>query len=239
MKPNFTKLSIRSLDTGTKLFIELTHNNALKEIKTNPVFLEVKKIQAIFAPLVPKEHYTGMSQSLKALNKEIRTDIQNIRMLVSGIAGVYSGTPKASAAQTVLNAIKKGGKLHGGKADDVHSRITTIMNELSKPEAQAALTTLELTATFDALAEKKKRYDAGLVERLDKKSEISQTENATTVRPRLESALKDYLALVTAMRKVQGWQDLYADLNEVVKRMKRSVKENKELDEIAPETPEP
>ncbi|MDO5522901.1 MAG: DUF6261 family protein [Bacteroidia bacterium] len=239
MKPNLGKLSLRSLDTGTRLIIELTRNNAQESAKTNPVFLEVENQHNIFAPLVPKEHYTGMSQTLKELRNEIKSDIRNIKKLATATVGIYPGSEKADATQIVLNAIKKGGNLSKGKADDVDSRITTIMNQFALPETTAAFTTLELTPMAEALAEKKKRYDDGSVERLDKKSEIRQTENASIARPRLESALKDYLSLVTAMRKVEGWQDLYADLNEAVKRMKRSVKENKELDEITPETTEP
>ena len=47
----------------------------------------------------------------------------------------------------------------------------------------------------------------------------------------MEAALKNWLKLVTAMRNVDGWQDLYHDLNEVVKAAKRAIREGKELTE--------
>ena len=235
MKANLSKLSVRSLDHGTKLIIDVTHNNAQEEAKTHPVFSEVETQHALFSPLVPKDHYARMSDMLKALSHEIVTDIRNIRKLVSGIVAIYTDTEAVNAAQIILDAIKKGGKLYSQKSDDLDSRLTTITTELAKPEAKAAFATLGLTPAANALDEKKKRYDDASVQELDKRSDITQTENASTARPRLESALKDYLALVTAMRKVSGWEDLYADVNEVVKRMKRSIREKKELDELPPE----
>lgn len=238
MKANFKKLSVRSLDYGASLIINVTHNNAQQEAKTHPVFLEVEKERNIFTPLVAKDHYTRMSDMLKKLNSEILTDIRGIKNFALGIVAIHSDADKVNAAQTILNAIKKGGKLYNQKTSELNSRITTVINEFAKPEVQAAFTALALTDAGNSLIEKKKRYDAGSVEHVDKKSEISQTENASTARPRLEEALKDYLALVTAMRKVSGWEDLYADINEVVKRMKRSIRENKELEDVSPEEPQ-
>lgn len=238
MKANFSKLTVRSLDNGAKLIIDVTRNNAQEEAKTHPLFAEVVTQHTVFSPLVPKDHYARMSDMLKALNREIVTDIRNLKKLVTGIAAIYSDTEKINAAQTILDAIKKGGKLYNQKTTDLNSRVTTIVTELAKPEGKAAFAVLELSEAGDALAGKKKRYDDASVEQLDKKSEISQTENATAARPRLESALKDYLAFVTAMRNVSGWEDLYADINQVVKRLKRSIREKKELDELPPEEPQ-
>lgn len=238
MKANFTKLSVRSLDYGTKLIIDVTRNNTQEEAKTHPLFTEVVTQHTVFSPLVPKDHYARMSDMLKALNHKIVTDIRNLKKLVSGIVAVYSDTERVNAAQIILSAIKKGGKLYSQKADDLNSRVTTITTELAKPEGKAAFAALGLSDVGDALAGKKKRYDDTSVEQLDKKSEISQTENASTARPRLESALRDYLAFVTAMRNVSGWEDLYADINEVIKRLKRSIREKKELDELPPEEPQ-
>jgi hypothetical protein len=39
----------------------------------------------------------------------------------------------------------------------------------------------------------------------------------------LEKAIKAYLGLLTAMKAVEGWQAIYADIAEIVKAAKNSV----------------
>ncbi|HBG41790.1 MAG TPA: hypothetical protein DDW85_10355, partial [Porphyromonadaceae bacterium] len=67
--------------------------------------------------------------------------------------------------------------------------------------------------------------------RVDKESELKQLDTASEARGRMEDALKDYLSLVTAMRTVDGWQDLYADIEEVVKTIKRAIRSGKEVED--------
>lgn len=75
----------------------------------------------------------------------------------------------------------------------------------------------------------KARGSQGSHDALDTESELRQTESPTKTRPGMEAALENWLGLVTAMRKVDGRQDLYSGLNEVVKAAKRAIREGREL----------
>ena len=86
-----------------------------------------------------------------------------------------------------------------------------------------------VTAELQALTEAKARHDAQDAQRIDADSAIRQTDSATKARAEMESTLKDWLNGITAMRKIDGWQDLYHDLNEVVKAAKRAIREGREL----------
>jgi hypothetical protein len=48
-------------------------------------------------------------------------------------------------------------------------------------------------------------------------------------RVNLEMAMNNYLNLVTAMNQMEGWFDLYFELNEVVKAAKNSAKKSKDV----------
>ncbi len=67
------------------------------------------------------------------------------------------------------------------------------------------------------------------MERVDIDSSLRQTDSASVARVEMENNVKDWLGVVTAMRKVDGWEDLYADLNEVVKSAKRAIREGREI----------
>jgi len=47
-------------------------------------------------------------------------------------------------------------------------------------------------------------------------------KNASAIRRDLEKILKTFLSLITAMKDIQDWKLLYADLNELVKAAKNS-----------------
>ena len=60
---------------------------------------------------------------------------------------------------------------------------------------------------------------------------LGQLPSASTIRKNLESAIKNYLALLTAMKNVENWKLIFADINEIVKAAKNStltIKDNSE-----------
>ncbi|HBL32522.1 MAG TPA: hypothetical protein DDZ96_01710 [Porphyromonadaceae bacterium] len=231
MKANFRKLSVRSLDYGAKLIIDVTNNNPQEAAKTSPVFQKVVSEHAYFAPLVPVDHYSRMSGPMKTESKEIIALIKGMNSYASGYAALFPGTEKSQAAQAVTGAIKAGGKLYNQTTGELDSRTEAVLTRLTNPEMEANLTALELTAPVTLLANKKKNYNALTVKRVDKESELKQLDTASEARGRMEDALKDYLSLVTAMRTVDGWQDLYADIEEVVKTIKRAIRSGKEVED--------
>lgn len=234
MKLNFRRLTTRSLDYGGKLIINVTNNNAQEAAKTTPPFLALVNEHANYSKLVPRLGSSKMSDAVKVAAKAVLDSIRNIKRFAAGYEAMYPDSDKGKAATAILKAIAKGGKLYNRPAGDLDSKITTVVTELSSPELAPHVSTMELTEQVQSLVEKKAEYNVIEVQRIDAESALSQTDSASVARPKLESAMRDYLALVTAMRKTEGWQDLYADLNEVVKILKRSIREGKEAEELPP-----
>ncbi|WP_175622326.1 hypothetical protein [Chryseobacterium schmidteae] len=45
-------------------------------------------------------------------------------------------------------------------------------------------------------------------------------KSATAIRRDLEKTIKSFLSLITAMKDIQDWKLLYADINELIKAAK-------------------
>lgn len=230
MKANWRRLSTRSLGAAIKRMINVTNLNANAEAKQHPVFVRLTDAYAVFAPLVPKSAFSGMYKTVCQLGMEVYNYLQGIRKVAEG-AAQFTDTEKGQAGAKIAALIKKGGKIYRQTMGEADFSTTTIIEELNKPENAPYIETLGLASEVQTLTEAKARYEQQDMERVDIDSSLRQTDSATVARVEMENNLKDWLNLVTAMRKVEGWEDLYADLNEVVKSAKRAIREGRELTE--------
>lgn len=230
MKANWRRLSIRSLGAAIKRVINVTNFNANDEAKNHTLFVTMVTVYNVFAPLIPKSVWSGMSDSVRKLATEVYAYLKGIRKIAEG-AAQFPNTDRGRAGMEVVKIIKKGGKIYNQKVGEADFSTTSVINELNKPENAAHITALGVSDELQKLTAAKAQHDALDTQRVDAESELRQTDSASNARTEMEAALKNWLNLVTAMRNVDGWQDLYHDLNEVVKAAKRAIREGKELTE--------
>ena len=230
MKANWRKLSTRSLGAAIKRVINVTNLNDNEEAKNHPLFAVMVTSYNNFVPLIPKSATSGMSPMVRQLASEVYGYLKGIRKIAEG-ATQFPNTEKGVAGAKVAEIIAKGGKLYAQRVGEADFSTTSVITELNKPENAPYITALGLTEELQALTDAKARHDEQDTLRLDADSALRQTDSATKARPEVEGALKDWLNSITAMRKIEGWQDLYSDLSEVVKAAKRAIREGKELTE--------
>ena len=157
----------------------------------------------------------------------VQNNYKRLKKMVDANAE-FPDTEKGKAAVALQPVIKRAGKLYNEKKGHVSASVENLLAELAKPEFTAHIVTLGVVPEAEALRAAKTAYDDVSVKRLDAKSDLRQTDSATIGRKKLEKALRNYLAFVTAMRGVEGWEDLYSDLNEVMKAARLSVRQGKE-----------
>ena len=77
-------------------------------------------------------------------------------------------------------------------------------------------------------------FVAIFAEQMGINSELRLTESATSLRGNLEAALRNYLNVVTAMNQLEGWKNLYTELNEAVKAARNSSKPGQDVTPVTP-----
>ena len=236
MKTNLSIYSTKGLDTIGRNVVHVTLQNAQEAAKTNVLFLKAETELNAYSPLVLKAFTTGMGKEENAAMKLVQSNYRRFTKMVEAHAE-FPDTEKGKAAVALQPVIKRAGKLYNEKKGHVSASVENLLAELLKPEPTTHIETLGLATETEELRAAKTEFDTVSGKRLDARSDLRQAGNASAGRRKLEKALKNYLRFVTAMRDVDGWQDLYSDLNEVMKAARLSVRQGKEPAIITDENP--
>ena len=236
MKTMLSIYSTKGLDTIARNVVYATRQNSREEAKTNVLFLNVENELNAYSPLVLKAVTTGLSKEENAAMQRVQSNYNRLKKMVDAYAELPD-TDKGKAAVALQAVIKRAGKLYRQNKGNVSASVENLLAELLKPEPATHIETLGLATETEELRAAKTEFDTVSGKRLDARSDLRQAGNASAGRRKLEKALKNYLRFVTAMRDVDGWQDLYSDLNEVMKAARLSVRQGKEPAIITDENP--
>ena len=118
-------------------------------------------------------------------------------------------------------------KIHGLDLDKLSysaetAQMKKLIEELEKPETLNKLSALNLETIFNQLKTAQADFEAIYAEQAEANADLRQLPSASAIRKNLEVALKNYLNLLTAMKSVENWKLIYADINEIVKAAKNS-----------------
>ena len=149
--------------------------------------------------------------------------------LFSGIKKFLKGYEKLPSidnykiAMDVLSIFKT----HGLDLDKLSysaetAQMKKLIEELEKPETLTKLSTLNLETIFNQLKTAQTDFETIYAEQAEANADLRQLPSASAIRKNLEAALKNYLNLLTAMKNVENWKLIYADINEIVKAAKNS-----------------
>ena len=147
----------------------------------------------------------------------------------------YEGLPSLDNYQIAMDVLSIF-KTYGLELDKLSyssetAQMRKLIEELDKPEILSKITELNLITIFNQLKTAQTDFEAIYSEQAEANAELRQLPSASTIRKNLESAIKNYLALLTAMKNVDNWKLIFADINEIVKAAKNStltIKDNSE-----------
>lgn len=129
-----------------------------------------------------------------------------------------SGQPLAADAEVLYALIRRYGvDLYLRSYSNQTENIDKLIEELEKTEHADRLAALGLTSVFDELVAAQQAFKSIYLEQSEANASLRVTPSASSLRKRLENSIRNYLQFVHAMKDVDGWSLLYAELNEVAK----------------------
>lgn len=102
------------------------------------------------------------------------------------------------------------------------AQMKKLIEELETSENIQKLNALSLLPSFNEMKSKHEAFELLFAEQAGAIAHLRQMKNASAIRRDLEKKLKSFLSLITAMKDIQDWKLLHADLNEQVKAAKNS-----------------
>ncbi len=103
------------------------------------------------------------------------------------------------------------------------AQLKKLIEELEKPDNTLRIINLSLVSAFDDLKTKHTDFEILFAQQAEANADLRQISSASSSRKELEQVLRSYLNLITAMKDVPDWSNLYHDLNEIVKAARNSV----------------
>ena len=214
---SLSKVTTKNLDYLGEQTIALSAINSNSDIVANVLFQQLKTTHAQYNQVVIKKTYSGLGEDLKNLDLTRDRFYSSIVRIVDAFA-VFDGTAKQASAQLLQKVISETGAINGLSYAAESIVLNKLTERFSVPDVQSAISTLGIGEEVTKLADTQKQFDTLYTEQLDANSDLRQQSSASAMRKELESVLRSYYALVSAMSAVEPWKDIYSDLTELLKK---------------------
>ena len=217
MKITLSRLGTKNLASLAQRVVNSSKSGKYKIAEEHDFLKALERESAEYDKLYVKLTYSGKGEEITAADMARDKAFYALKLYLKGYKDVPSLPDVTEAAVLYKLMDQYGGNIIKMTYADESAQLKRLIVELDKPENIARLTTLKLKPAYEELKAKQKAFEDLYAEQAEANAELRALPSASSVRARLESALRAYLDLVFAMRSITGWDMLYRDLNEMVK----------------------
>lgn len=222
LRVNYNELSTKVLGNLSNRTIEVispVYQSGV--LQHNPLVEVLIATNKSYQAIVIKNTYSGLGNPVAQADLVRDKVYRNLRRMLQGMAG-FNDTPKGKAAAALLTVFEEAGDIYGLSYADENVVMQTLIKHLDEPVNLGHLSTVMAKDEYDALKQAQAAFEAISAEQTDANSALRQKQSASGARRALHQALRDIFSLVSAMKNVAGWEDLYHDLNELIKEARQS-----------------
>lgn len=223
MKITLTSLSTKNLATLAQRTINSSQAGNYTIVENHPLLLSLIASYQNYDTVYTKLTYSGKGKEVAIADKERDVAFSNMKAFLNGYRKLTSVANYQDA-----EALYKVFQMFGLDLDRLSysaetAQLKKLIEELEKPDNTLRIINLSLVAAFDDLKTKHTDFEILFAEQAEANGDLRQIASASSSRKELEQVLRSYLNLITAMKDVPDWSNLYHDLNEIVKAARNSV----------------
>ncbi len=230
MKINLSKQTNDGLGALGTSTVEVTKTNGLEAAVASPVFTVLETVVPEYNSKVLDTTYSGLGPQAAGILRKSRKEFTSLSKIFKSLSA-FPGTVKGEAAAILYQLSKAVGNVYAKTAAEVYNALLTFSNQINTEENKAHVTTVGTVEEVAAFTKSVTGLGTVRLEQSTIDSALRSDPSATSLRPQLEDALRDYFSLLTGMRKQAGWDKLYSDINEVVAQAKRSARKGDKEEE--------
>lgn len=217
MKTNFAQLSTKDLATLSQRTISVSDEPTFTVVKDNPLLAAVKTEYNYYDAVYTKKAFSGKGGELIKADDERDSPFGGIKDILSGHIK-SSSSPCHQEAKDLYAIIEKYGiGLDRLKFAEETAQMKKLIEDFDKPENIEKIEKTHLTPIVSHLKVAHTAFEKLFNEIAAENAELRMLDSASTMRRRLETALKNYFNIVKAMKMQTGWSELYAKLDELSK----------------------
>lgn len=218
MKIKFSNLSTKELATLAQRVINSSESGKYTIVENHELLLEIKKQYADYDKVYNKLSFSGKGPEV-AIADEIRDkNFRNMKDFLKAYSKM-SSLPKHKEAGELYKVFKETGlNIDRLNYAEQTAQMNKLINDLSCSENQEKITELNLSEAYNELKTGQAKFEKLYAEQAEANAELRSLPSASSIRGHLQSALRNYFNLLSAMKNVPGWEMIYADIHELVKK---------------------
>lgn len=222
MKISLQRLSTKDLATLVQRTIASSKGGKYKVTEDHPLLTALEQAYAEYDAVYTKQVFSGKGKSVAEADEARDKAFSALRNFLFGYHQL-SIAPNADKARELYEIIKTyGTDMDRQTYSTQTAQLKKLIEELNESENKAKLTALGIFPALEDLKTKQDAFETLFAEQSEANAELRKTPSATTLRKDLEKALRSYLDFLTAMKSLPEWEDLYQDINELVKAARNS-----------------
>lgn len=222
MKITLTKLSTKDLATLAQRSISNSQSGKYPVIAAHPLLASLENSYAQYHTVYTKQIYSGKGKDVAALDHERDMAYSNLKAFLNGYRKLPSAANRELAEELYMVFKTFGLDIDRLSYSSQTAQMKKLVEALEAPENKQKISALALDTALLEMKSKQEAFEELFAEQAAINANLRQMKSASAIRKDLESVLKSYFRLLTAMKDVAGWELLYNDINELVKAAKNS-----------------
>ncbi|MDD3078459.1 MAG: DUF6261 family protein [Paludibacter sp.] len=212
--------ALGSIASGT---ITISHKAAYAVVANHVLLQKVEERYAEFFAVFGKKSYSGLGDSVEESDIYRDESFRGIKSILKGFSKV-SDYPFRQEAIDLLNIIEQlGGEIESLNYSEENEKMDKLIAQYDLEENQEKLVKFNLTDLYSTLKTRHSAFKELFFQQNEANASLRNQGTASYLRKDLADALRNYFGLVTAMKSVDGWKELYTELNELAKTINKTV----------------
>ena len=218
MKITFGKISTKELAALAERVINSSENGKYTVVENHELLLEIKNEYENYDKVYNKSSFSGKGVDVAAADEARDKVFSNLKDFLKSYSKMTS-MANFEDADALYNVLKKTGlNIHRNNYAEQTALMKKLIEDLSTEENLEKISALNLMSVYDNLRAAQSRFERLYAEQAEANAELRILPSASDIRTNLQKDLDNYFKLLSAMKKVPGWEMIYVEINELVKK---------------------
>jgi hypothetical protein len=222
MEITLTKLSTKNLATLAKRVITISDKPEHAIVQGNPLLAQLKTAGNVYDTAYTKDTYSGLGPDVANADRSLDTIFRGIKQILLGNIHDTGSVGHQESMELYAVIEKYGTGLDHYSYSEETAQMAKLIEELDQPDNVVKLDKVHLSDNFIRLKAAEINFVQLFGKQVAANAALRQIQSASSIRSQLESSLRNYFNVVSAMRVVDSWKGLDAELAETVKAARNS-----------------
>ncbi len=217
MKITLNRQTTQELATLAKRVISASKNGKYTVVENHELLLVIENHYNNYEKVYAKKLFSGKGKEVAQADKKRDKLFSNLKKFLNGYRGI-DVLPNAKSAEELYQIVERYGlDIDRLNYAEESAQMNKLIEELSSADNIEKITALNLAGFFEQLKTAQQQFESLYLEQIEANADLRKLPSATQIRKGLEQSLRNYFSLLSAMKNVSGWKEIYFEINEIVK----------------------